>query len=643
MWSFLRPLVLLAGICGPLHAADFDLLADNRIDAGDLAVMAANWLRDGSIVGSQEADFDRNGIVDLRDVSLFGLQWRTVPQPRLIGWWKFDEGAGQVAHDSSGRGHDGVISNAVWSQGVLGRSLNFHGPGRYVTIHPGALQPLAGGKYVTVAFWLFGDPDLSAETTAFQAVSAGTSNNRVIAAQIPWYGTVYWDTINAGIWDRVSKEAGTTELKGRWNHWALSKDANTGEMRIFLNGLPWANASGKRQSLATTVAFKIGANAQGGENYGGCIDDFRVYDAALGANDVRAIYLSAFDFEQWGVALLRQIDQSFRQPGSNLYAESVNTTTGVRSGMAYVWPQGIQFRALANAAAVDPTAYLDRLKSFASELHQRYWIYRNGRWGYSSSVTGGTRFYDDNAWLALTYMELYELSGHDPVYLQRAEDTIAFVMSGENPTPQSGIAWEEGSRGTAVCSTAPAVLGNLLLYRATHNESYLDTAQRLYGWITNPALGIQDVQTGLFHQGCDTNLQVNWGHRAYQTAVPLQVCLLFSEILGDPSYLAEAQRLARSMEQHWVQEDGSLAETGQWGGADLIEAYVDLYKVDLNFHWLDLVCRMLHFLRTYSADVNGWYPEYWNARPADPIRESCLLYQAPVAAAYWKAASVNRN
>ena len=30
-------------------------------------------------------------------------------KPKLIGWWKFDEGTGMVAADSSGLGNDGTL------------------------------------------------------------------------------------------------------------------------------------------------------------------------------------------------------------------------------------------------------------------------------------------------------------------------------------------------------------------------------------------------------------------------------------------------------------------------------------------------------------------------------------------------------
>ncbi len=623
-------------------SSDYDLIPDSHITCSDLAEFASWWLAvrcDGECGGT---DFNGDGTVNFRDLALFAEHWDTIVEPDPIAWWKFDEGYGTLALDSSPGVHHGTITDASWDSGRIGGALDFHGSGRYVTIDPAAMAPLANSHYVTVAFWQYGDVDMSSENTAFQATYSSNPNNRVIGAQIAWYGTVYWDTVYNGQWERVSRSADPSEYTGQWNHWVFTKDAVAGEMSIYLNGSLWASATGKHNPLPPATYFKIGANIQGNENYGGRIDDFRLFDTRLREDQISAVYSAGQVepplFQEWGMETLEQIDHDLRKTGSSLFAEYANTS-GYQSQTAYIWPQGIQFHALNNAAAVNPGAYLGKVIGFTGELHSQYWSYKNGLWGYDSSVSGGTRFYDDNAWLAMAYMKLYELTG-DNLYVQRAQDTMVFVMSGENSPPQSGIAWDEGSDGTSVCATAPAIVANLLLYKATSVQHYLDDALRLYNWITNANIGIQDAATGLYHQGCDENLNVNWGYRGYQTAVPLRACLLFYEILGDSAYLIEAQRLAKSMENHWVNRYGAFTETGQWGGFDMVEAYVDLYNVDSNDYWLSLVRGALYFLHRYSRDPNGRYPEDWDTFQSGSIETFHLLYQAPAATAYWKAASV---
>ena len=39
----------------------------------------------------------------------------------LIGWWRFEEGSGDTAHDSSGNGHDGtLLGTPDWGTGPVG-------------------------------------------------------------------------------------------------------------------------------------------------------------------------------------------------------------------------------------------------------------------------------------------------------------------------------------------------------------------------------------------------------------------------------------------------------------------------------------------------------------------------------------------
>lgn len=50
----------------------------------------------------------------------------------LMGYWKFDEGSGTTAADSSGHGYDGTINGATWTGGHSGGALDFDGVDDYV-------------------------------------------------------------------------------------------------------------------------------------------------------------------------------------------------------------------------------------------------------------------------------------------------------------------------------------------------------------------------------------------------------------------------------------------------------------------------------------------------------------------------------
>jgi len=53
-----------------------------------------------------------------------------------IAHWKFDEGKGNIAYDSSGNGNNGTISQwrPTWVHGKFGSALSFDGVDDYVEV-----------------------------------------------------------------------------------------------------------------------------------------------------------------------------------------------------------------------------------------------------------------------------------------------------------------------------------------------------------------------------------------------------------------------------------------------------------------------------------------------------------------------------
>ena len=330
-------------------------------------------------------------------------------------------------------------------------------------------------------------------------------------------------------------------------------------------------------------------------------------------------------YQRCGQEALTQIESDFGLSGA-LFAQSLTDRFP-----AYAWGQGIMFGALVAAAKVD-SSYLDDAEAQANELHSRYWCTSNGKSGYNAGNNScGDRYYDDNAWIALVLMELYEITGN-ATYLNRAKGVLIFCMSGENSasdTPNGGIRWHESNTsGASVCSTAPTLLANLMVYQATGIEQYLTDGARLYHWLA--ASNLRD-STGIYHE-------TNQGALGYQTAVVLQGALRLYRITGDTSYLTEAQHLALSMETRFVNgQSHALHQAGKWGGHDMTNAMVDLYEVDHNPRWLNVAGGYLEYLYTTCRDASGRYPTNWNNTGGG----SELIDNASAARAFWKMAQTS--
>jgi hypothetical protein len=139
---------------------------------------------------------------------------------------------------------------------------------------------------ITVMFWAKGNPSLPINTSLFEAKDA--AGNRVLNAHWPWgNGNMYWDAGNeGGSYDRIFKTASTAEIKGQWNHWALVKNAQTGDMKIYLNGNLWHSGTGFKRSMNNIASFSIG---RGVNNYQfrGCIDQFQVWKKEISATNIK--------------------------------------------------------------------------------------------------------------------------------------------------------------------------------------------------------------------------------------------------------------------------------------------------------------------------------------------------------------------
>jgi hypothetical protein len=108
---------------------------------------------------------------------------------------------------------------------------------------------------------------------------------------------------------------------------------------------------------------------------------------------------------------------------------------------------------------------------------------------YTAAESGGTSYFDDNEWVGIELVRVFELDHNRPA-LAQAEQIMAFVMAGWQSDPSErcpgGIPFSDGDPGANERNTvtnAPAAELGVQLYRVTHNLTYLQFAQMAYGWV----------------------------------------------------------------------------------------------------------------------------------------------------------------
>lgn len=200
--------------------------------------------------------------------------------------------------DGSENGRGGRIQGSlqIIDDDTFGKCLNFDGSSQNYVLLPPETIPI--GKQATFSFWAWGADSLPAQTCLIHAKDdKGTrtegGRNRVLLIHLPWNdSTIYFDCGNNGQdFDRISKQVDdSTDFKGRWTHWAFTKDADSGAMKIYKNGTEWHSGTQKSNQLSKAISVTLGRNDPSEANgavYRGKLAHFRSYDRALSAEQIQ--------------------------------------------------------------------------------------------------------------------------------------------------------------------------------------------------------------------------------------------------------------------------------------------------------------------------------------------------------------------
>jgi hypothetical protein len=199
-----------------------------------------------------------------------------------IAAYSFDEGSGAIAVDSSGHGNDGLISDAAWTDGRSGNALLFDGATSRVTV-PHA-DKLGISAALTIEAWV-------------QPYSSGGGQGLVVVKERD-DGLAYslYSQGNAGPGAQVAvNESGSDVLAealagiplSAWTHLAMTYDGDF--LRLFVDGaqVQSTGAAGLIQMSEEPLLIG-GSTVWPADSFHGLIDEVRIYDRALSAEEIQA-------------------------------------------------------------------------------------------------------------------------------------------------------------------------------------------------------------------------------------------------------------------------------------------------------------------------------------------------------------------
>ncbi len=188
---------------------------------------------------------------------------------------------------------------------------------------------------ITVSFWSYGNEKVQPiHNSIFHGVD--NNNNRQLNLHLPWgNSSIYFDCGNDGTgYDRIDKAATADEFEGSWSQWAVTKNANSGNMKIYHNGELWHSGTDKNR-LIDIQEFILGTSGNSNRSYYGKIDEFRIWDTELSEQIIQDWMHKPVEASHPSYANLVAYYKMDEGSGNTVSDASVNAESAVIEGFMY--------------------------------------------------------------------------------------------------------------------------------------------------------------------------------------------------------------------------------------------------------------------------------------------------------------------
>lgn len=205
-----------------------------------------------------------------------------------VATWPLNEGSGTVAHDTSFHGNTGTLqgSGATWTSGRFQKALAFDGTGGDVNVpDKSILEPATN---ITVSAWVKAS---SSPGNFDYIVDKGATG--CLTASYGLYtgpnGGLIFYVSNDGQIGIHSPDAGTGVWDGKWHSVVGTYDGSS--VRLYVDGTEVGSGTPDTGNIAygltTSNDLQIGNYSGCSLPFSGSIDQVRVFDRTLGAQEIR--------------------------------------------------------------------------------------------------------------------------------------------------------------------------------------------------------------------------------------------------------------------------------------------------------------------------------------------------------------------
>ncbi len=215
----------------------------------------------------------------------------------LIAYFDFDEGSGNITYDKAGDHHGTIINGATWGEGRVGKALSFDGIDDYVACANPNL-PIGAGPF-TISAWvkLADGAPLDSDTNVYAITFKGGASPPLYFAFCLRGGT--YNGLLFRIYDGTGRDIiPSTNLSNtikdyKFHHVLVTRDSS-GNAYLYFDGNVVRTVTNYTYNPDSDYNLAIGVNY--GENnpvsnwFKGIIDELRIYNRYLDADEVKLLY-----------------------------------------------------------------------------------------------------------------------------------------------------------------------------------------------------------------------------------------------------------------------------------------------------------------------------------------------------------------
>jgi hypothetical protein len=283
------PVGSLVDLAGPVSQLQFTCYALDDMDTAITDVDSIRLVRvETKLTNSAPLGQDRNFTASAY------LRTNASTVSGLIAHWKFDEGSGTIAADSTTNGYDGTINGGAtwisgddcpWMGGAAQTALNFDGSNDYVIDADGE-NYINGLTAFTLSVWI--KSDRTGTDRGVIAGRAATNHDRPFGIRYDIKGkraggdnAIKCGILVSGV-ERVLESSANVQTTN-WQHLTLTWSSGS-QMALYIDGIkdtPRFNDVARTGSINGSDLLLIGRGLKISTPWDGLIDDVRIYNRVL--------------------------------------------------------------------------------------------------------------------------------------------------------------------------------------------------------------------------------------------------------------------------------------------------------------------------------------------------------------------------